>query len=60
MRNIFRTRAFALSALGLVGLALQGTVAPAKAYDINVILALSGGGLSSARQIRRRCSSLRG
>ena len=44
MKNV-RTRIIALSAIGLVGLALQGAVAPAKAYDINVILALTGGGV---------------
>ena len=44
MRKIFGTRTLALSAIGLVGLALQGAAAPAKAYDINVILALTGGG----------------
>ena len=44
MRKMFRTRGVALSTIGLVGLALQGAVAPAKAYDINVILPLTGGG----------------
>ena len=44
MRKMFRTRVVALSTIGLVGLALQGAVAPAKAYDINVILPLTGGG----------------
>ena len=44
MRKMFRMRGVALSTIGLVGLALQGAVAPAKAYDINVILALTGGG----------------
>ena len=43
MRELFRTRIVALSTIGLVGLALQGAVAPAKAYDINVILPLTGG-----------------
>ena len=44
MRKMFRMRVVALSTIGLVGLALQGAVAPAKAYDINVILPLTGGG----------------
>ena len=44
MRKMFRTRIVALSTIGLVGLALQGAAAPAKAYDINVILPLTGGG----------------
>ena len=43
MRKMFRTRAVALSTILLAGLALQGAVAPAKAYDINVILPLTGG-----------------
>jgi branched-chain amino acid transport system substrate-binding protein len=42
MSRLFRARALA-SAFGLVGLALQGAAAPAKAYDINVILPLTGG-----------------
>src|SRR5487761_2100284 len=44
MRRMSHTRAFALSTIGLVGLALQGAAAPAMAYDINVILPLTGGG----------------
>lgn len=43
MIKLFRTRAIALSTLGLVGFAAPGVAAPAKPYDINVILPLTGG-----------------
>ena len=44
MRKMLRTHVVGLSMIGLAGLALQGSADPAKAYDINVILPLTGGG----------------
>lgn len=43
MRKICRARVVMLSTIVLVGSALQGAAAPAKTYDINVILPLTGG-----------------
>ncbi len=43
MRRLMRFRSVTLPTLGILGMALQGAVAPAKAYDINVILPLTGG-----------------
>jgi branched-chain amino acid transport system substrate-binding protein len=43
MSRKFNRRAISLSVFGILALALQGTTKPAYAYDINVILPLTGG-----------------
>ena len=43
MSRKFNRRAISLSMFGILALALQGTTKPAYAYDINVILPLTGG-----------------
>jgi branched-chain amino acid transport system substrate-binding protein len=43
VKKKFHGRAIALSLSGILAVALQGTAAPANAYDINVILPLTGG-----------------